>query len=133
MTTPVSPGLAPFVKQRTVLLTTYKRDGTPVGTPVNIAVDGERAYVRTFGTAWKAKRMRNNPEVTIAPSTARGRPTGPAVTARARLLDEGGEENEHATKAIARKYRFLHGVCVPLLHKVKRERTIHYELRLPAE
>ena len=50
-----------FVNQRTVLLTTYRRDGTPVGTPVNIVVDGERAFVRTFDTAWKLKRIRKNP------------------------------------------------------------------------
>jgi len=50
-----------FVHQRTVLLTTYRRDGTPVGTPVNIVVDGDRAFVRTFDTAWKLKRIRNNP------------------------------------------------------------------------
>jgi hypothetical protein len=32
--------LEPFVGQWAVLLTTYKRDGTPVGTAVNIAVEG---------------------------------------------------------------------------------------------
>ena len=37
----------PFRRRRTALLTTYKRDGTPVATPVTIAVDGDRAYVRT--------------------------------------------------------------------------------------
>lgn len=39
-TTRIDP--APFVRQNTVLLTSYKRDGTPVGTPVHIAVDGDR-------------------------------------------------------------------------------------------
>lgn len=73
-----------FVNQRTVLLTTYRRDGMPVGTPVNIVVDGNRAFVRTYDTAWKLKRIRNNPRVKVAPSTFRGQPTGPAVDARAR-------------------------------------------------
>lgn len=41
------PTLEPFVRQTYVLLTTYRRDGTPVGTPVNITVDGHRAFVRT--------------------------------------------------------------------------------------
>src|SRR6266536_2245142 len=79
----------PFVHQRTVLLTTYRRDGTPVGTPMNIVVDGDRAFVRTFDTAWKLKRIRNNPTVGIAPSTVRGKPTGPTIGARARVLDVG--------------------------------------------
>ena len=39
--------LEPFVRQPTVLLTTYRRNGTPVGTPVHIAVDGNRAVFRT--------------------------------------------------------------------------------------
>ena len=55
--------LEPFVRQKTVLLTLYRRDGTPVGAPVNIAVEGARAFVRTWDTAWKFKRIRNNPDV----------------------------------------------------------------------
>ena len=39
------PVLEPFVRQWAVLFVTYKRDGTPVGTPVNIAVEGERAFL----------------------------------------------------------------------------------------
>ena len=70
-----------FVKRRTALLSTYKRDGTTVATPVTIAVDGDRAYVRTWDSAWKAKRMRNNPAVLVAPSTVRGRVTGPSRSA----------------------------------------------------
>ncbi|WP_414166506.1 PPOX class F420-dependent oxidoreductase [Streptoverticillium reticulum] len=129
MANPTRPDLAPFVKQRVVLLTTYKRDGTPVGTPVNIAVDGDHAYIRTFGAAWKAKRMRNNPEVEIRPSTMRGAPTGPPLSARARLVEQGSAENRHAAKCLARKHPFLHGVLVPLTHRIKRDRTLHYELR----
>lgn len=77
MTNPPSPGLAPFERQGAILLTTYKRDGTGVGTPMNIAVDGDHAYFRTYGDAWKTKRMRNFPEVEICPSTWRGGPPGP--------------------------------------------------------
>src|SRR6185503_1521 len=35
-----SPDLAPFARQKTALLTTYRRDGSPVGTPLSIAVAG---------------------------------------------------------------------------------------------
>lgn len=115
-----------FVEQRTVLLTTYRRDGTAVGTPVNIVVDSERAFVRTFDTAWKLKRIRNNPTVEIAPSTIRGKPTGAAVGARARVL--GGSEAEHASRLLNRKYPILHGVLVPLTHRLRGNKTIHIEL-----
>jgi PPOX class probable F420-dependent enzyme len=125
MTAP-TPALEPFVRQKTVLLTTYRRDGTPVGTPVNIAVDGDRAFIRTFDTAWKLKRIRNNPEVEVAPSTVRGKPTGPAIRAHARVL--AGAESAYASRAIARKYPILHGFLVPLFHRLRRNKTVHIEL-----
>jgi PPOX class probable F420-dependent enzyme len=111
---------------KTVLLTTYKRDGTSVPTPVSIAFDGDRAFFRTWNEAWKAKRLRNNPEVEVAPSTLRGEPTGPSVHARARLL--GGGEARLAARALARRHRFLQRVLVPLGHRLKGVRTMHYEL-----
>jgi uncharacterized protein len=125
MTAPTS-ALEPFVDQKTVLLTTYKRDGTGVPTPVHIAVDGDRAFVRTWDTTWKLKRIRNNPEVQVAPCTAGGRPTGPAIRARARVL--GGGESEYAAKMLARKYPILHGVLIPHLHRLRGNRTMHIEL-----
>jgi len=118
--------LEPFVRQRAVLLTTYRRDGTPVGTAVNIAVEGDRAFFRTPHRAGKAKRLRNNPNVEIAPSTMRGKPTGPAIRAQARLLS--GDEARNAARAIARKYRILQGILVPLVHRLGRYKTLHYEL-----
>jgi PPOX class probable F420-dependent enzyme len=124
-----NPGLTPFRKQFAILLTTHKRDGTGVGTPVSIAVEGDHAYLRTYAKAWKATRMRNNPEVEIAPSTIRGVPTGPPVKAQVRLLDQK-VENKHAAKLLARKYPVLQGVLVPLAHLVQRQKTLHYELRL---
>src|SRR5215210_7502339 len=94
----LSASLAPFARQKTVLLTTFRRDGTRVGTPVSIVVDGSRTFVRSWDTAGKVKRIRNNPEVTVAPCTARGRPTGPAIPARARILT--GEESARAGRLL---------------------------------
>ena len=126
-----APGLARFSRQKTVVLTTYRRDGTPVATPVSIAVDGERAYLRSFERAWKTRRIRNNPAVTVAPSTARGSATGPAVDGTVRRLT--GAESELAAHALARKYPMLQGVFVPLAHRLGRARTgrtVHFELTL---
>ncbi|TJZ52904.1 PPOX class F420-dependent oxidoreductase [Streptomyces piniterrae] len=130
MTIPPSPGLAPFERQGTILLTTFKRDGTGVGTPVNIAVDGDHAYIRTYGSAWKAKRMRNFPEVEICASTLRGKPTGPTLKARMRLLDPETREYRRAERSLTRKYPLIHGLLVPMAHRLKKEKTLHYELRL---
>jgi PPOX class probable F420-dependent enzyme len=118
--------LKPFVRQKTVLLTTYRCDGTPVGTPVHIVVEGDRAYFRTWDTAWKLKRIRKNPAVEVAPSTTGGTPTGPAIHTRARIL--AGDESVHAARAIAHKYPILHGVLIPFFHRLRHYRTMQIEL-----
>jgi uncharacterized protein len=111
----------------TILLTTYKRDGTPVGTPVSIAFDGDRAFFRSYDKAWKTKRLRNNPQVEVAASTLRGRRTGPVIHARATLLEDG--QARLAATALARRHRLLQAVLVPLAHRLRGYRTMHYELR----
>jgi PPOX class probable F420-dependent enzyme len=120
-------GLASLKGTKTILLTTYKRDGTPVDTPVSIAFDGERAFFRSYDRAWKTKRLRRNPSVAVAPSTLRGKPRGPAVAGEAVLLS--ADEAATAAEALARRHRVLQGVLVPVTHLVFGYRTMHYELR----
>jgi len=122
----VTPTLEPFVRQWAVLLVTYKGDGTPVGTPVSIVVEEDHAFVRTWDTAWKLKRVRNNPEVEVAPSTAGGKPTGPAIQARARVPYD--EESAYAGRLLARKHPILHGPLIPLVHRLRGNGTMHIKL-----
>lgn len=77
--------LASLKNSKTILLTTFKRDGTAVGTP-----------------------------------------TGPAIRARAILLE--GEQARVAASALAGDHRVLQGVLVPAMHRLRRYRTMHYEL-----
>jgi PPOX class probable F420-dependent enzyme len=128
------PELAPFVGQKTVALTTYRRDGTPVATPVSLAVDGDRAVFRSFEKAGKTKRLRNDPTVQVAPSTGSGKPTGPAIRGTARRLS--GDESRRAARLLRRKHPLLHAVLVPLSHRAGRAktgRTVHFELVPTAE
>jgi len=111
---------------KTIVLTTYKRDGSAVDTPVSIAFDGDRAFFRSYDKAWKTKRLRRNPDVKIAPATVKGTPTGPAIDARATLLD--GDQARVAARALARRHRVLQAVVVPVSHRLMRYRTMHYEL-----
>lgn len=128
--TPTAAGtaLAPFDRSWTTLLTTFKRDGSPVGTPVNLAVEGDHAYFRSYHKAWKTKRIRNNPDIAITPSTVRGKPTGQTVPAQARLLS--GDEERHARQVIARCYPVFQRFVIPLAHTVSRYTTMHYEVSL---
>jgi PPOX class probable F420-dependent enzyme len=109
-----------------VRLTSYRKSGAAVSTPVHIAIEGGHAFVRTWSTSGKYKRMVHNPVVEITPSTWRGRPTGPAINARARALS--GAEAVHAGQALAQKYPLLQGLLVPLYHRLRGYRTMHVEL-----
>jgi hypothetical protein len=122
----MTTGLDALKGTGTILLTTYKRDGTPVPTPVSIAFDGDRAFFRSYDQAWKTKRLRNNARVEIAPATLRGKPTGPAVEAQATLLT--GTQAQFAARALARRHRLLQAVLVPFAHRIMRYQTLHYEL-----
>lgn len=115
-----------FVEQKTIALTTFRRNGTPVPTAVNIVVEGDRAFFRTYDKAGKAKRLRHNPDVEIAPSDFGGTPRGAPMRARARLLSE--QESRGVRRALRRKHPLLQGLAVPLGHRVLRYRTLHYEL-----
>lgn len=69
-------------------LVTYRRDGTPVSTPVLSTPNDGVLLVRTHVTAGKLKRLRLNPTVEVAPCNGRGRRLGESVRGTARILSE---------------------------------------------
>jgi PPOX class probable F420-dependent enzyme len=109
------------------VITTYRRDGSPVATPVWIARDGASLVVWTGTTTGKVKRIRRNPRVTVGPSTARGAPTGEAVPARAELLDAAG--TERVRTLVKRKYR-LTGPLIVNFSKWRRGAAATIGIRL---
>jgi uncharacterized protein len=129
-TTTPSPQVA-WERTKTVLLETRRRDGSWVGTPLSLVVVEGHAFFRTYDASGKAKRLRNYPEVRVAPcSFLRGKPKGSAAAATARLLE--GEEAERARRALAHRYPLLHGRIVPFLHHRHGWTTLHYELTFAA-
>ena len=123
------PLLVPFVRQKTIRLTTFRKDGTAGTSPVSIAVDGDRAYFRTYERAIKARRIGRNPNVEFGPATMSGKPIGPMLPAQTRLLE--GAEYREAARLLRRKYPVLHGVVVPSVHRLMRSKyghTVHAEL-----
>ncbi|WP_273845995.1 PPOX class F420-dependent oxidoreductase [Rubrobacter calidifluminis] len=83
-------------------LTTFRRSGEPVRTPVWFAKDGEKLYVYTGRASGKAKRIRNHGGVIVGPCDRRGRPLGPEVAGVARLL--AAEESAHPERLLREKY-----------------------------
>ena len=92
----------PSPRARYVSLTTFRRDGTPVATPVWVAQQGDELRVLTGRSSGKAKRLRHNSRVLLAPCDMRGRVTGDVVEGTARLQDDA--ETAVTLRLIRRRY-----------------------------
>jgi PPOX class probable F420-dependent enzyme len=88
--------------QKYIALTTFRKNGQAVSTPVWFAEQGEKLYVMTRNDSGKYKRIRNNPQIKVAPCTMGGKITGPEFSAIARVLSPA--QWPEAKKALHRKY-----------------------------
>jgi PPOX class probable F420-dependent enzyme len=115
-------------KARYVLLTTFTKDGRPKPTPIWIAPDGDRALVITEKNAWKVKRIRNTPRVTLAVCDMRGNVKGEAIEAVASVMDDS--QTESVYQAINRRYGIV-GRIFNFFSKLRggANRTVGLELR----
>lgn len=88
-----------------ISVTTYRKDGTPVPTPVWCAQDGDAVVFWTVTGSAKVKRIRANPSVTVAPCDLRGNLTGEAVAGKAEILSAA--ETERVRGLLRRKYGLI--------------------------
>lgn len=93
-------------------ITSYRRDGTGVATPVWFVESDGRLFVQTDSESFKVKRIRTNPAVTVAPCSASGRTRGQPVPARAEAVGDG--ELPRIEALLKRKYRLDLLVIGPL-------------------
>jgi PPOX class probable F420-dependent enzyme len=103
-----------------LLVTTFRKNGTPVPTPVWVARDGERLVFWTVTDSGKVKRIRRNGAVEVGECDMRGNPTGSSIPGTATLLDADG--SEQARKLIARKYGVI-GQVIMMGSRIRRGRT----------
>ena len=101
-------------------LTSFKRDGSGVATPVWFVGDNGHLVVETDADSYKVKRIRRDPHVQIAVCDARGRLRGEAVEAEARVLPDS--ERERVERLLAQKYRIDRFTVLPLYRLVMRLR-----------
>ncbi len=92
---------APLQTSRVALLTSFRRSGQGVSTPVGIRVAEGKAYFTTWSTTGKVKRLAHNPHVTLAPCTRRGKVTGPTLEGIAHRLE--GSAAEHVPASVLKK------------------------------
>ena len=103
-------GFAAFAGQKYLNLETFRKSGDGVKTPVWFAAEPSakldssdaKLYVYTIGVSGKVKRIRNNPQVRIAPCDMRGRLKGEWVDARAEIVT--GAEAERGMRLLNQKY-----------------------------
>ena len=86
------------------LVVSYRKNGQAVPSPVWFGIADGKLYFNTSTTGYKVKRIRNNPEVRVAPCTTRGKPLGPPFVGRARLVPES--EAPAAERAVQSNYGF---------------------------
>jgi uncharacterized protein len=103
-----------------VSLTSFKRDGTGVATPVWFVAEDGRLLVQTGGESFKVRRIQRNPHVTVAPCSASGRTHGPTVSATAEILPAA--DLERVRSLVGRKYRIDRIVILPIYSAVQRLR-----------
>jgi uncharacterized protein len=122
-----SPPFANFASQKYMSLETVRKNGTAVRTPVWFA--GEPAtgapatlYFYTIGDTGKVKRIRNNPQVRVAPCDMRGNLTGSWVDAGAEIVS--GDAAERGMKLINRKYMPLRQIMGFFAMFSRRERVV---------
>ncbi|QBD78315.1 PPOX class F420-dependent oxidoreductase [Ktedonosporobacter rubrisoli] len=102
----------------TVLLTSFRRDGRGIGTPVGMMSIDNKLYFMTSTSTWKAKRIAHTPHVQLALCTYQGKVLGPAVDGTAlRLMGAKAKQ--------ARKW-----ICVGLFGFLM---NLFYILRYPGD
>ena len=69
----MTDALSALAAEKFVSLTTFRKDGTPVATPMWIGRDGDHLFVWTPADSWKAKRARNNPKVVLVECSRGGK------------------------------------------------------------
>ena len=96
--------LSLFLDQKYVNLETYKKDGTPVRTPVWFMIDNGIIYVMTREKTGKVKRLKNNQNIRIVPCSFTGESKGEWINGIAQIIT--GEEVEKVIKLRKKKYGF---------------------------
>jgi uncharacterized protein len=81
-------------KGHMTLLTSFRRNGTGVGTPMGTVASNGKLYFMTAADTWKVKRLTHNPRVTLAPGNRKGEALGPTIEGQVRRLY--AEEAKHA-------------------------------------
>ena len=87
--------LSGFDNENVISLETYRKNGEPVRRPVWFLKEDNVLIVHTSDRTGKARQIRRNPKVRVAPSKFRGEPKGEFIDARAEILADPETVNKY--------------------------------------
>lgn len=119
--------LEQFTNQKYLNLETYRRNGNGVRTPVWFIEHDGKLYVRTGAKSGKAKRIRNFPQVQVAPCKVQGEIIGKWVKGTAYLVDS--KTADVINQLFSRKYG-LQKVFFDVVGRLQKFETATYEIIL---
>ncbi len=96
--------------ERFISLTTYRRTGAAVSTPVWVAREGDDLVVTTPADSGKVKRLRHTPRVEMRPCgrTGKVRDGTPVDTGQVEILDE--DQPQLIRRKYGLEYRLFMGI-----------------------
>jgi uncharacterized protein len=101
-------------------LTTYRRDGTPVSTPVWFVEEDGRLFATTAADSYKARRLQRNPAAMVAPCSAGGKLKAEPIPAQVEFLPAA--EHGRVDRLMAEKYRVDRILILPVYRLVMKLR-----------
>src|SRR5579864_1693162 len=116
-----SDALSEFEGEKVISLETYRKNGEPVRTPVWFVEESGTIFVHTDDRTGKAKRIRRNSKVRIAPSHFRGKPKADYVDGHAEI-ETSPETVKKYHSQIYKKYG-VQGTLVKLLQRFSRSKA----------
>ena len=108
--------ISQFLNQKYINLETYRRNGQAVRTTVWFVMDAGTIYIRTDMNSGKIKRIKNNPNIRITPSGARGQLKGKWIEGKIKMA--GSLELEHANQLLEQKYG-IQGKIIRVFNKIR--------------
>ena len=119
--------LEKFVDQKYINLETYRKDQTPVKTPVWFIIENDQIYITTKETTGKVKRLRNNSNARIAICSMRGDVKSDWIDVKAKKIVD-----EHNVAKIVKLRKKKYGFSAKLISIVtsQKGKTMVYSLEL---
>lgn len=99
----VSHARSALAASKTIALTTYRRDGSEVTTPVWFHSNGDVFYVTGRRSAYRHSRIEGDQRVVVAPCTSRGKVVGVALAGRAEFVEPADMSEVIAGKKLGAK------------------------------